>query len=130
MIRLESTTPNETRQTVRVRTHELSADMLPESGGKDEGPDPHDYFDAALAGCKNLTALWYAKRNGIPLERVEIDVERDASEERKGKYVLKVRQTFHGPLTDEQREKLHQVVERCPIHKLMATTDVVIEAVR
>ena len=127
MIDCETTTPNETPQTLRVRTHELTADMLPASGGTDAGPDPHDYFDSALAACKNLTAVWYARRNSIPLERVESHVERDASQERQGTYTLKLRQVFHGPLTDEQRAKLHAAVARCPIHKLMTTTDVVIE---
>jgi len=47
--------------------------------------------------------------------------------DRKGTYVLKVKLAFHGPMTDEQRAKLYDVVARCPIHKLMTTTDVRIE---
>jgi putative redox protein len=38
-----------------------------------------------------------------------------------------VRLAFHGPLSDEQRHKLHDVVARCPIHKLMTTSTVEIE---
>ena len=49
-----------------------------------EGPDPHDYFDTALGGCKALTLMVYAQRKGLPLESVGVDVVRDASEERKG----------------------------------------------
>ena len=99
----------------------------PEAGGRDEAPSAHDYFDASLAACKSLTAVWYAKRNGIPLERVESQVERDASEERKGRYVLRVRLKFHGPLTDEQKKRLYDAVSRCPVHKLMTTTEIAIE---
>ncbi len=126
-IHCETETANEFPQRLHVRTHTFRADVEPDAGGRDEAPGPHDYFDASLAACKALTATWYAKKNGIPLERVESDVERDASEERKGRYVLRVRLAFHGPLTDEQKEKLYDVVSRCPLHKLMTATEVVIE---
>ncbi|MCC6805830.1 MAG: OsmC family protein [Deltaproteobacteria bacterium] len=116
-------------QVLTVREHTLRADVGPASGSTDSAPGAHDYFDAALAACKTLTATWYAKRNGIPLERVESHVERDDSEERAGKYRLRVRVVFHGPMSDEQRAKLHRAVAACPIHKLMTTSDVEIETV-
>ncbi|MBX3208671.1 MAG: OsmC family protein [Labilithrix sp.] len=121
-------TPNAFPQKLRVRAHTFRADVDEEGGSHDEAPGPHDYFDASLVACKALTATWYAKRNGIPLERVESHVERDASEERKGRYVLRVSLAFHGEaLTDEQKKRLYDVVARCPVHKLMTTTEVVIE---
>ncbi len=58
---------------------------------------------------------------------METHVERDDTKEREGTYVLKVRLAFHGPLSDEQRKKLYDLVARCPVHKLMTTTDVIIE---
>jgi putative redox protein len=123
----ETEAPNEFPQVLHVRAHTLRADVNEAGGSHDSAPDPHDYFDAALVACKTLTATWYAKRNKIPLERVEAHVDRDASQERTGTYVMKVRVAFHGPLTPEQRAKLFDVVGRCPIHKLMTTTEVVIE---
>jgi putative redox protein len=123
----ETERPNEFPQVLRVRAHTLRADVEEAQGGHDEAPGAHDYFDASLAACKALTATWYAKRNGIPLERVESHVERDASEERAGRYVLRVRLAFHGPLSDEQKKRLYDVVSRCPVHKLMTTTEVTIE---
>jgi putative redox protein len=126
----ETERSSEFPQVVHVRSHTFRADVLPESGGHDEAPGPHDYFDAALCTCKTLTATWYARHNGIPLERVEAHVERDDSQERQGKYLLKVKMAFHGALlTNEHRERLHAAVARCPIHKLMTTTDVLIETV-
>jgi len=119
--------PSEYPQIVRVRAHTLSADVGPESGGTDSAPGAHDYFDIALATCKTLTATWYAKRHAIPLERVESRVERDASRERAGVYRLRVSLTFHGPMSDEQRQALARAVSACPIHKLMTTSEVEIE---
>jgi len=127
MVDCESEEPNLYPQVLHIRKHTLRADVGAESGSTDSAPGAHDYFDAALAACKTLTAMWYAKRNGIPLERVESHVERDDTGERQGTYVLKVRLAFHGPLTDDQRIKLYNAVGHCPVHKLMTTTDVRIE---
>jgi putative redox protein len=127
MIDCETERPNEYPQRIQVRSHTLRADVGEALGSTDSAPGPHDYFDAALAACKTLTATWYAKKNGIPLERVESHVERDDSRERQGVYVLKVRLAFHGPLTDEQRHRLYNAVAKCPVHKLMTTTEVEIE---
>lgn len=124
----ETITPSTFPLTLRVRdTHTLRVDVDRATGGDDGAPGPHDYFDAALAACKAETAMWYAKKKGIPLERVEAHVDRDDSEERTGKYTLRVRLAFHGPLDDDQKKQLYAAAGRCPIHKLMTTTDVVIE---
>jgi putative redox protein len=127
MIDCETERPNEYPQVLHVRGHTFHADVGTELGSADSAPGPHDYFDAALASCKALTATWYAKQKGFPLERVESHVERDDAKEREGTYVLRVRLAFHGPLTEEQKKKLYDVVARCPVHKLMTTTEVVVE---
>lgn len=121
-------TPGEYPQAVRIRSHTFNADTSVAGGSTDSAPSPHDYFDASLAACKALTAIWYAKRHNLPLERVETHVESDASQERAGVYKLTVKVTFHGAaLTDEQRAALHKAVAACPLHKLMTTADVQIE---
>lgn len=125
----ETERPSEFPQVLHVRSHTFRADVEVATGGADSAPGPHDYFDAALAACKALTAVWYARRNGIPLEQVESHVERDNSQEVRGVYALKVKVAFHGPLTDEHRQRLHAAVAKCPIHKLMTSSDVQIETV-
>jgi putative redox protein len=127
MIDCETEAPNAFAQVLHARQHTFRADADVPTGGQDSAPGAHDLFDAALAACKALTATWYARKNQIPLERVESHVERDASKEREGTYVLKVRLAFHGPMSEEQRTRLYNAVGRCPVHKLMTTTDVVIE---
>jgi putative redox protein len=127
MVDCETERPNEFRQVLHIRKHVFNADVNEASGSTDSAPGPHDYFDSALAACKTLTATWYARKQGIPLERVESHVEHDDSKEREGTYKLTVRVAFHGPMSPEQRTRLYNAVARCPIHKLMTTTDVVIE---
>jgi putative redox protein len=120
----ETEVPNAFPQRLRVRAHSFRADVAESSGSTDSAPGAHDYFDASLAACKTLTATWYARKHHIPLERVEAHIERDDSEERKGKYVLKLRLGFHGPLSDEQRQRLYTAVAHCPVHKLMTATEI------
>jgi putative redox protein len=114
--------------TVTVRGHTFTADASAAGGGHDTAPGPHDYFDAALATCKAITAMWYAKRHNLPLERVHSHVDSDDAQERSGTYKLRTRIELIGPLSDDQRAQILRAIAACPIHKLMTTADVVIEA--
>ena len=78
------------RHEVRVGRNRLAVDGSVEEGGEGSGPSPHDLYDTALGACKALTVLWYAKKKGIPVEGVEVSVDRNASEERSGTYRLSV----------------------------------------
>lgn len=114
-------------QELRTRSHVFRADVGREDGSADSAPSPHDYFDAALASCKALTVIWYAKRRGIPLERVATRVERDDHAEREGQYRLRVHLDFQGPLTDDQRALLRRAADNCPIDKLMTRAEIIVE---
>lgn len=109
------------RHVVHVRAHEIAVDGSVEEGGLDSGPSPHDLYDAAVAACKALTLVWYAKRKGIALEDVNVAIERDASEERKGVYRLAATLELGGNLTQAERDDLLAVAGKCPVHKLMTT---------
>ncbi len=111
--------PRPTAQRVKVGRHEFLADMSVEEGGADEGPNPHDLYDAALGACKALTVLWYARKKGIPVEDVQTSVERDGSQERAGTYKLTATLRISGDLTDAQLQELAAVADKCPVHKLM-----------
>jgi putative redox protein len=117
------------RHVVSIRNHRVPVDEVPAVGGEDSGPTPHDLYDAALAACKAITMVWYANRKQIPLEDVEVRVERDDTGERSGTYRLRASLVLGGPLTDAQREELRNVAGKCPVHKLMtqATTEVATE---
>jgi putative redox protein len=114
------------KHTVTVRQHSLVVDEPDSNGGDDAGPTPHEVYDSALGACKALTTLWYANRKHIPVEDIEVTVDRDDSEERKGIYRLHVTLALTGPLTEEQRQELLNVASKCPIHRLMAqaTTEI------
>ena len=108
-------------QTVHIRQHLLLSDVSVAEGGTDEGPSPHDLYDAALGSCKALTVLWYARKKGIPVKDIQTEVLSDNSEERKGTYRLSTRLKISGDLTEAQLAELTSVAEKCPVHKLMTT---------
>ena len=107
------------RHEIHIGTNSLATDLSVEEGGEGSGPSPHDLYDAALGACKALTVLWYAKRKGIPLQGIEVSVERDASREREGIYRLSTTLTLAGDLSAAQREELLRAAQKCPVHKLM-----------
>lgn len=111
--------------------HVVHADSAKDGGGGETAPGAHDLFDASLASCKSLTAHWYAKQRGWPLERVTVEVTRDDAHERDKAgpwYGLTIKLAFEGPLTDEQKTRLHDVVQRCPVHRLMTQVEVRVTA--
>lgn len=114
------------RHLVRIADHQFAVDGSVDEGGNASGPSPHDLYDAAVASCKALTVVWYARRKGIPLTDVQVAVERDASEERHGTYRLNTVLHLSGELTDAQRQDLLTVAGKCPVHKLMTqvTTEI------
>lgn len=109
------------RHIVHVRNHVISVDGSVAEGGVDAGPDPHDLYDAALGACKALTLVWYAKRKNIPVEDIQVSIERDNSEERQGVYRLAASISLSGDLTEAQRQELLAVAEKCPVQKLMTS---------
>jgi putative redox protein len=115
------------KHRIRIRDHELVVDEGPENGGEDSGPNPHDLYDSALGACKALTVLWYARRKQMPVENIEVVVERDSTAEAQGTYKLKTLLTVTGNLSAEQRAQLLNVAGKCPIHKLMTQVTTEIE---
>ena len=113
-------------QKLQIRQHALVTDGSVAEGGTDGGPSPHDLYDAALASCKAVTVMWYARKKGIPVDDIHTVVERDDSQERAGVYKLATTLRISGALTDAQLDELAKVAAKCPVHKLMTsvTTEV------
>jgi putative redox protein len=116
-----------TRHIVKIRAHEIPVDAATSAGGTDAGPQPHDLYDASLGACKALTVLVYAQRKGIPVEDIEVIVDRDDSQERQGTYRLDTSLRVTGNLSDEQRAELLRVAGKCPLHRLMTEVKTEIE---
>jgi putative redox protein len=114
------------RHEIHIGQNSLATDLSVEQGGEASGPNPHDLYDAALGACTALTVLWYAQHKDIPVQGIEVSVERDASQERSGIYRLSAALSLTGDLSAAQREELLRMAQKCPIHKLMTevTTEI------
>jgi putative redox protein len=111
-----SKTDRKLAQSVQVGPHQLIADESVENQGEDLGSNPMEYLCAALGACTALTAKLYAQRKGWPLENTDVRVTLDR-QENLTVFARKVR--FMGPLDQTQRERLLEIVNHCPVHKVL-----------
>ena len=88
-------------------------------GGLDLGPTPHDLVCAGLAACTTQTLRLYAKRKSWPLGPVEVRVSHRRDITMKPVDIFDRTITLGGPLDDEQRQRLLEIAELCPVHKLL-----------
>lgn len=114
------------RHSVNINNHELFTDLPKSLGGDDSAPSPR-LFRCSPGLVQGADRQTVCPEKDIPLTGVTVEVTHDSTEEQKGRYTLNVKLTLKGVLTDEQREELHRVADRCPVHKLMTTAEVTIE---
>lgn len=114
--------------TLEAAGHALKSDEPHGHGGENRGPSPYDYLSTALASCTIMTLHMYARHKGWPLEavRAEIshgkiharDCEKCESKEGKVDRFDRVLE-FKGDLDDDQRKRLLEIADRCPVHRTL-----------
>ena len=107
------------RQTVSIGPHTLAADVMPEDGGADAGPEPHEFLLAGLGACTAITLQMYAGRKGWKLTKVDVTV---SAEHVDGAFVMHRELSLEGDLDDEKRARLRDIAEKCPVHKTLTGT--------
>ena len=117
--RIGSTYPPYATQLV-VGQHHAVADEPIDLGGGDTGPAPDEIVLSALGACTAITLRMYAERKQWPLEGVDVDVA--FAERGKEKNVLSRTVHLRGPLDDEQRQRLLQIANACPVHRILTGT--------
>jgi len=114
-------------QVIVAGPHLLRADEPPDTGD-DTGPSPYDLLLAGLGACTSMTVRMYADRKQIPLERASVRLRHDrihaedcADCETTAGMVDRIERVLEveGDLTDEQRERLLSIAERCPVHRTL-----------
>ena len=101
-----------------VRQHGIVADVSEPSGGNDLGMTPHEILESALAACTSLTLKMYASRRQMKLVEAKVEVQ-TVSEGKDSVFSRKIE--LIGELTNEEKVKLMEIAEKCPIHKLLVS---------
>lgn len=95
--------------------HKIVSDIDIASGGTDQGLNPHELVEAALSACTLLTLHLYAKRKNWDVSRVTVEVKIV----KEGPETEIERKLDFGNLPADQVERLREIANKCPIHKLL-----------
>lgn len=101
------------------RGHHWLADEPLEAGGADQGPTPTTLLLSALGACTAMTLRMYAERKSWPLAGVEVQLEFNPDGPPAEGNDIRRRITLQGSLTAEQRERLLDIANKCPLHKVL-----------
>lgn len=97
----------------------FAADLGPVDGGLDIGPNPHDLVAAGLAACTTQTLRLYARRKAWPLGAVHVEVTWRRDPAAVPADIFDRVLSFEGDLDDAQRQRLFEIAEACPVHKML-----------
>jgi putative redox protein len=111
-------------QTVTIGPHTVRADEPPQLGGRDAAPMPLELLLAALGSCSSVTVRMYADRKGWPLEGVSLTCRlerRKRGDPEAGPTGHRIERTLTltGDLDAGQRQRLLQIADRCPVHRML-----------
>lgn len=114
---------------INASGHALSADEPEDVGGTNRGATPYDLLSAALGACTTITLRMYANRKKFDIEIIETRVSHskrhaaDSAEVADGQnvpvdhFAREIR--IVGNIDDEQRRRMLQIADMCPVHKTL-----------
>ncbi len=127
------------QQDVWTGRHKLVADEPAEFGGHDTGPGPYDFLSVALGACTSMTLRMYADRKGLDVGRFTVDISHqkvhakdceECAEGREGRVDrFERRISVEGGAPPELHDKLIEIAGKCPVHRTLEASSVVVTTV-
>ncbi len=112
--------------------HHAKADEPRAYGGTNRGMSPYGFIAAGLGACTSMTIRMYARRKGWKLRHVRVDVSHDKMHAQDAKAgsgdkidIFRREIYLDGPLTPEQRDKLLEIADKCPVHRTLERTSTI-----
>ncbi len=106
--------------------HRAIADEPKAYGGTDLGMSPYGFVSAGLGACTSMTIRMYARRKGWPLRHVSVEVSHDKVHAQDAETGARSkidrfdrRITLEGDLSAEQRTRLLEIADKCPVHRTL-----------
>jgi len=131
---VQETTAGRYTQEITIGLHTLTGDEPSNYGGNDLGPSPYDFLLTALGTCTSMTVRMYATLKKFPLEKItvklshnKIHVEdcKDCENEKAFLDQIDVVIELEGNLSDEQRNKLLEIANKCPVHRTLTSKTII-----
>src|ERR1700676_470279 len=119
------------RQAISVGPHHLIADEPKTSGGSDAGPDPYELLLSTLGSCTNMTLRMYADRKKWPLKEIRVALTHSKNYsndcvncEQPTAMLDRIQRRIMllGELSAEQRQRLLEIANLCPVHKSLTSS--------
>ncbi len=130
MVVVSETRASKLQNVIATGKHRILADEPVDVGGMDSGPGPYDFLLGALGACTSMTMRLYAERKSIPLARTTVTLQhsrihaKDCEDcETKEGMISKIDRVIamEGDLDDEQRKKLMEIADKCPVHRTLTS---------
>lgn len=99
--------------------HDIIIDVDKEDGGDGLGPNPTRLVEASLAACSAITMRMYAKRKGWQIDKLQVNVTRAPDADAHEARTLEKQIDIEGPLDEDQLDRLHEIADKCPIHRML-----------
>src|SRR5690606_4923388 len=106
---------------VSVTNTSFFADEPPEVGGLGSGPTPYELLAASLGACTAMTVRLYARHKALPLDRVTVKVCHRRKADMQPADLFRRSLHLEGALSEEQRQRLLEIAEKCPVHRTLHT---------
>ena len=116
------------RTEIMAGGHDVVADEPAAAGGANGGPSPYELLLSAIGSCTAMTMRMYAARKQWPLDEVTVRLrngrrhaEDCANCEKSSVGIQRIERQIEmkGDLTDEQRERLLYIADRCPVKQTL-----------